>query len=195
VGGGLGRGGRGPRLRARPRARFLLALAGVALFEVGPLREVAAYRLRPSALEYSLGGRMELYRLALDQFARHPLPGIGLNNFSVVANRLTGVDTVPHNLELGFLAELGLPGLMLALAWIGALLLAAWRARAAARDARERALAIGLWAAGLAFLVHNQFESTLYGQQFKLLLVVMAAAAWRLSRREAPVVRDATPVA
>ena len=41
---------------------------------------------------------------------------------------------------------------------------------------------MGLWAAFLACVVHNQFESTLYGEQYKLLLVVVAAATWRVSQ-------------
>ena len=181
---GLGIAFAGGGRAARASALVLLALAGVAvaLFAVGPLHQVVAYRLQASALDYSMGQRMDLYRLALVQFARHPLTGVGLNNFSVVSNRLTGVDTVPHNFELGFLAELGAPGLALAV-WLGvALLAASWRARATASDPRARALAVGLWAAFLGCAVHNQFESTLYGQQFKMLLVATAAATWHFAR-------------
>jgi O-antigen ligase len=170
-------GGRGTRATAL--ALLVVMAAVVMVFTVGPLHEVVAYRLQSSALDYSVGERMELYRLAVDTFARQPLLGVGLNNFSVVSNRLTGVDTVPHNLELGFLAELGLPGLLMVLAWVLALGHSAWRARAATAP-RDRALGVGLWAAFLAFVVHNQFESTIYGQQYKLLLVVVAAATWRL---------------
>src|SRR5205085_5440139 len=98
------------------------------------------------------------------------------NVFSVVAHRLHGLDTVPHNLELGFLAELGVPGLLLALAWCWGLGAGARRALRAAATPRERTLALGLWAAFLGFALHNQVESMLYGQQYKMLLVVYAAA-------------------
>lgn len=170
-------GGRGTRATAL--ALLVVAAAVVGVFTIGPLHEVVAYRLQGSALDYSVGERMQLYRLAADTFVRQPLLGVGLNNFSVVSNRLTGVDTVPHNLELGFLAELGLPGLLMVLAWVAALGHSAWRARFATGP-RDRALGVGLWAAFLAFLVHNQFESTIYGEQYKLLLVVVAAATWRI---------------
>jgi O-antigen ligase len=123
---------------------------------------------------------MDLYGLAWKAFATHPLLGVGLNNFSVISNALHGLDTVPHNLELGYLAELGLPGLVLALVWIFTLGRSVWGVRRAAREPADRAMGLGLWAAWLAFVLHNQMESTIYGEQFKLLLMLVAAATWRL---------------
>ena len=108
----------------------------------------------------------------------------------MISNALHGLDTVPHNLELGFLAELGLPGLVLALAWIFTLGRSAWRVGSAARAPAERAMGLGLWAAWLAFVLHNQMESTIYGEQFKLLLMLAAAATWRL---EVAVARSGAP--
>ena len=159
----------------------VLCAAGALVFTVGPLRHVLEYRLQRSALDYSIGERMELYRLAWDEFVRHPVLGIGLNNFSVSSHRLTGVDTVPHNLELGFLAELGFPGLVLALAGLVALLGLGWQARGRAPAGGEHALGVALWATFLAAAIHNQFESTIYGEQYKLVLVLTIAAAARLT--------------
>ena len=155
---------------------------GVLTFTIGPLHDVLAYRLQESALQYSMGERMDLYQLSWDEFVKHPVLGIGLNNFSVSSNRLTGVDTVPHNFQLGFLAELGLVGFLIACAWMWAVGASAHRARRTASTGPERALALGLWGAFLAFAIHNQFESTIYGEQFKILLVLVAAAAWRLGQ-------------
>lgn len=169
------------RARAVRWIFFGVLAVGAALFVAGPLHEAARYHLQQDALGYSASERMELYRLAWDRFLTHPVFGLGLDNFSVVLNRLRGVDTVPHNFELGFLAEVGLPGLVLALAWAWALGATAWRARARAGDARERSLALGLWGAFVGFAVHNQFESTIYGQQYKMMLMAVAAATWRLS--------------
>jgi O-antigen ligase len=157
--------------------------AGVALFLVGPLAQVVAYRLQESAIAYSVGERMDLYRLAWDSFLARPLWGVGINNFSVVANRLTGVDTVPHNLQLGLLAEIGLPGTLLALAWVAALGRIAWRARDPGQAASQRALGLGVWTAFLGFLLHNQTESTLYGEQYKILLMLVTAAGVGLASR------------
>lgn len=181
---GAGRAGRPWRVLG-----FGLLALGVLAFAASPLREVAAYRLLPSALDFSAGERMRLYTLALEQFAQHPLLGVGLNNFSVVAHRLRGVDTVPHNFTLGFLAETGLVGAGVVTAWavaLAAALRAPWRAARAAGDARLEALALGPWAVFLVALVHNQFESTLYGEQFKVLLFLVAGAAWGLARATPP---------
>ena len=152
----------------------------VAVFAVGPLHQVIQYRLQATALDYSVSQRMDLYRLAIDQSVRHPLLGLGLNNFSVVANRLTGVDTVPHNFVLGFLSETGIVGLVLVTAWLAGLLASAWRARTRARTNAERSIGLGLWTAFVALAIHNQFESTIYGQQFKIFVMLAAAATWRL---------------
>jgi O-antigen ligase len=170
------------QMRAPRLLVLLMFAAGAAVCVAGPLRQVIELRLQESALDYSVGERMDLYHLAWEQFLRHPVCGLGLNMFSVVAHRLHGVDTVPHNFELGFLAELGLPGTLLALAWAWGLGAGARRARRWAVGPRERSLALGLWAAFLAFAFHNQVESTLYGQQYKMLLVVFAAAAWAIGR-------------
>ena len=156
--------------------------AATAMFVAGPLHQVIELRLQASALDYSAGERMDLYRLAWEQFLAHPVFGVGLNGFSVVSHRLHGLDTVPHNFELGFLAELGLPGLLLVLAWAWALGDGARLALRAARTPGERSLALGMMAAFIAFALHNQVESTLYGQQYKMMLIVQAAAAWTIAR-------------
>ncbi len=168
------------------RAAGVAALAlfgiGAALFAFGPLQEVVRYRLQESAVDYSVGERMDLYGLAWDSFLHSPVWGLGLNNFSVASNHLTGVDTVPHNFQLGFLAELGGVGLFLAFAWVLAFGRDAWRAQRG--QGRDRALGVGVWAAFVGFAIHNQFESTIYGEQFKILLVMVAAAAHRLAAPE-----------
>jgi O-antigen ligase len=185
--------------RRQSRAPRLIVLAvfavGVAMYAAGPLKQVTEMRLQTSALDYSAGERMDLYRLAWEQFLRHPLFGVGLNVFSVVSHRLHGLDTVPHNFELGFLAELGLPGLLLVLAWVAALGAGAHRALRHAATPRERSLALGLWAAFIAFALHNQVESTIYGEQYKLMLLVYGAAAWTIGREWQARAESAPPAA
>jgi O-antigen ligase len=170
--------------RQASRAPRLILLAvtatAVALYVAGPLQEVFRYRLQQSAIDYSVGERTMLYQLGWDAFLRNPVFGIGPDNFPGLANRLRGVDTVPHNFELGYLAESGLPGFILIATWAIAMGLTAWRARRDARHPRDRSLALGLWAAFVGFAVHNQVESTICGQQYKMLLMLVAAATWRL---------------
>src|SRR5205085_1157539 len=148
--------------RRHALAPRLIALAmvafAVALYAIGPLQSVIATRLGTDSLNFSASERMDMYRLAWKQFVEHPLFGIGINNFSVVAHQLRGVDNTPHNLELGYLVELGIPGFLLALVLVVAIGRAAWRARCAAPGGGSRALGVGLWAAFIAFLAHAQVE-------------------------------------
>jgi hypothetical protein len=149
--------------RAVVGVALLLVAAGALVFIAGPLQEVLAYRTQASALDYSMAERTDLYALGWNAFAAQPLLGVGLNNFSVLAHSLRGIDTVPHNLTIGFLAELGLAGGVLSLALMATLLAAAHRACVRALDSRTASLALGLWIATVGFAVHNQFESTIYG--------------------------------
>jgi exopolysaccharide production protein ExoQ len=161
----------------------LVAAVLVALFAAGPLRVVLDRRMQSSALDYSVSERVDIYALALDAFVRRPITGVGINCLASITERLRGRQTVPHNLELGYLAETGIVGLALVLAWVvalGRVFLAPLRA---ARTPGERSLAAGLLAVFIGFALHNQVESTIYGQQYKTLLVVTAAAAWGLARR------------
>ena len=157
---------------------FLIGV-GALLYTIGPLQSVIEMRLGMGALEYSASERLDLYQLAWREFLHHPVLGIGLNNFSVVSHHLRGVDTTPHNLPLGYLSELGLPGFLLALGWIVVMGRTAWRAGRVCVG-RERTLALGLWAAFVTFVVHAQVEPNVYGQSFKMFLFTIAVATWRL---------------
>jgi O-antigen ligase len=186
------------RQAAAPRL-IVVALLGVAalLYAVSPLQSVLSERLGSASLNFSASERLDMYRLAWEQFLRHPLMGIGINNFSVVAHRLRGMDNTPHNFELGFAVELGVPGLLLALGWALALGHTAWRARRTAAAGGARTLGLGLWAAFIGFAVQGQVEPNVYGQQFKMLLFVVGAATWRLAveweRAPAPEAGRAAP--
>ena len=107
---------------------------------------------------------------------------LGLNNFSVASHVLRGLDTVPHQLELGLLAEVGLPGTLLGLALLVVPLVQAWRLWRRATCTADQALYGGMLAAWVGMLAHNQVESTLYGEQFKLFIALLAAALWAFGR-------------
>ncbi len=173
-------GGKSMRRAAGIMVVLLVALALV--FVTGPLKQVMTYRLAESAIGYSMSERVDLYRLAWDAFTARPLFGLGINNFSVASHVLRGLDTVPHQLELGLLAEVGLPGTVLALGALFVPLGMAWRGWRRASRPQDKALHAGILAAWAGMLAHNQVESTLYGGQFKLCLALLAAASWALER-------------
>jgi len=176
-------GGRGMRRAAMIVVLLLAAL--VLVFTLGPLKQVMAYRLAESAMGYSMNERVDLYRLAWNGFVSHPLLGFGLNNFSVASHVLRGVDTVPHQLFLGLLAEVGLPGALLGVALLVWPLTQAWRLWRGATCTADQALYGGLLAAWAGMLAHNQVESTVYGEQYKLCLVLLAAVLAAFQRERA----------
>jgi tetratricopeptide (TPR) repeat protein len=132
--------------------------------------------------------RYDFYRVALDEFAAHPLVGIGADNFRqqyLVLGRSQETPRYPHSVELRTLTQTGLVGALLALAGLGAALLAGWRALRT-----DDRLAGGVAAAALAgfayWAVHGSFDwfwefAGLGGPAFALLGLACA-----LAPRDAP---------
>jgi len=117
--------------------------------------------------------RVDIWRSALQIGESHPIAGVGLGGFPrAYANaRIAGKAFLPqtifeppphaHNLFLHLFAEEGLLGLLALLAVVTA----ATRATLALRRAPDRwtrVMGSGLLAALVAFLVHNQFDVTLF---------------------------------
>jgi tetratricopeptide (TPR) repeat protein len=115
-----------------------------------------------SRLTGGLGSsRYDFYRVALDEFLAHPVLGIGADNFAeqyLAHGRSNETPHYPHSVELRTLAETGLVGALLAVAGLGAALLACWRAIARNPDPLARAVAAAA-AAGFAYwVVHGSFD-------------------------------------
>ncbi len=117
-----------------------------------------------SRLTSGLGSsRYDFYRVALDEFAAHPLVGIGADNFAepyLAHGRSTETPRYPHSVELRTLAQTGLVGALLAVVGLGAALLAGWRALAQRHPDAALARAVAAAAvAGFAYwLVHGSFD-------------------------------------
>jgi O-antigen ligase len=98
-----------------------------------------------SRLTSGLGSnRYDFYRVALDEFATHPVGGIGADNFAeqyLAHGRSDETPHYPHSVELRTLAETGLVGALLAVVGLGAALVAAWRAIVGPADRSPRAAA------------------------------------------------------
>ncbi len=114
-----------------------------------------------SRLTSGLGSnRYDFYRVALDEFAAHPLVGIGADNFQepyLAKGRSDETPRYPHSVELRTLTETGLLGALLALGGLGAALLAGWRALRRADPLASTVAAAAL--AGFAYwLVHGSFD-------------------------------------
>ncbi|HTZ65454.1 MAG TPA: O-antigen ligase family protein [Solirubrobacteraceae bacterium] len=105
--------------------------------------------------------RYDFYRVALDEFAAHPLLGIGVDNFQqqyLVHGRSEETPRYPHSVELRTLAETGLVGALLALLGLGGALLAGARALRRADDPLARAAAAAALAGFAYWVVHGSFD-------------------------------------
>jgi tetratricopeptide (TPR) repeat protein len=117
-----------------------------------------------SRLTSGLGSyRYDFYRVALDEFAAHPVLGIGADNFQqpyLAHARSYETPRYPHSVELRTLTETGLAGALLAIAGLAGALLAAARARRAraSTDALAPDVAVAALAGFAYWLVHGSFD-------------------------------------
>ena len=170
----------GTRRRARTAAAAaaavaaVVALGAVALSADRLATEVREQRdafvtLGPAAadgersrLVSGAGNRHDYWRIAVDAWQDRPLLGTGAGGYGqpyLLQRRTTEDVRQPHSLALQQLAELGLPGLALALVVLGAAGWGARRARAAARTSRlERGLLVAALGTAGAWAVHAQVD-------------------------------------
>jgi O-antigen ligase/polysaccharide polymerase Wzy-like membrane protein len=110
-----------------------------------------------SRLTSGTGNRKAVWDAALHAAGDHPAGGIGPGTFEFWWAR-HGVKGEflrdAHSLYLEQLAELGVPGFAVLVAFLGSLLLLALRARRYARRSTDAAAAAALCAAGIVFLFH-----------------------------------------
>ena len=122
----------------------------------------AANNTTGSRLTSGLGSsRYDFYRVALDEFAAHPLLGIGADNFAepyLAHGRSTETPRYPHSVEMRTLVQTGLVGALLAVVGLGAALLAAWRVLARHPDPLARAVAAAAMAGFAYWVVHGSFD-------------------------------------
>lgn len=101
--------------------------------------------------------RSDIWRVALHEFARHPLEGIGQDNFAAGYVRLRHTYEQPrwtHSIELRLLTHTGVVGALLFAVFLGAALFAALRGR----RGRERATAGILLVALIVWLVQGSID-------------------------------------
>jgi hypothetical protein len=103
--------------------------------------------------------RGEFWRVALDDFDRHPLDGEGAGGFraSYLLHGKPGVQPEdPHSIEMLMLSELGVPGALLMLIFIGGGVIAILRTRRLGPEGA--ALAAGALAVGAYWFTHASVD-------------------------------------
>ena len=172
-------------------SRALLIPLGRAVIAAGVLRRPArdffdvVLRSRIDTSGASSSAHFDVYGFVPDVLSLHPLFGLGLNNFSVYYEFVTGrTNWGPHSFYVALLVETGLVGAALFgvfLLWIFRRLRVArrlGRALAAAGDplaARVRPLAWGLTAALVATMASNAFYLTMQFYYFYAFAVLALA--------------------
>jgi hypothetical protein len=105
-------------------------------------------------------GRGGFWRVAWDDFQRQPLRGDGSGGFrhSFLVHRDTGgvQPEDPHSVEMTMVSELGLPGILLFVAFLASVLLAILRARRLGPE--SAALAATVLASGAYWLLHASVD-------------------------------------
>jgi hypothetical protein len=113
-----------------------------------------------SRLTQGLGSnRYDFYRVAYGAFGRHPMAGIGADNFAqdyLTHGHSDETPRYPHSLEIRTLAQTGLVGAVLLVGWLAAALLAV--ARAVRRGGLAGGIAAGATLTFLYWLVHGSFD-------------------------------------
>lgn len=165
---------------ARTRDRIgkgLLAAAGLAVVVAAALAFAFAHPLARAStawrdfttnqqperetLHFTAGlgtSRSDVWRIALDEFAAHPLAGLGSDNFLVadLANRRTHeIARYPESWELRALTETGIVGALLFFGFMAVALRNAWRG---ARRVQAPGLALACFAGCGYWLMHASID-------------------------------------
>jgi tetratricopeptide (TPR) repeat protein len=115
-----------------------------------------------SRLSSGAGNRYDYWRVAIKEFDSEPFHGVGAGSYDPDYYRLrrtTDAIEQPHSLELQTLAELGIVGALLLLAWLGAVGLGFVRtARRASEDWLARTLVVAAGGAFIAWLVATSVD-------------------------------------
>jgi O-antigen ligase len=107
------------------------------------------------------GTRYDLWRIALNQFADHPIKGLGAGNYGLTyfqERRTSEPVRQPHSLELQLLAELGLLGLLALGLVLGGVGWAVARVHGQAVDARDRYVLIAAIGTFSVWFVHTSID-------------------------------------
>ncbi len=179
-------------------ARFLVPLGAVAALVLAVILSRADFflqvlRTRVNTEGSSASTHFFVYEFIPDVLAQHPLLGLGLNNFSVYFEFVTGrTDFGPHSFYVALFVETGLVGALVFGAFIVylfrrlALARRVGRALATAGDtvaARVRPLAWGLTAALVGTLAANAFYLTISFYYFFVVALLAIAPAAVFGRR------------
>jgi hypothetical protein len=110
----------------------------------------------------SLNGRLSQWRVALRAFNDNPILGIGAQNFELYhyQHRTNSAIEVrqPHSQPVQLLAELGLPGLLLWLAFVVLVFVRAVTIRFRSKNRAEQVIVAAVTTAAISWLIHSSAD-------------------------------------
>lgn len=180
------------------RARWValgvaVVLAGLTVTGANPVGsdqlEIVESRLSTLDSALEADDRPLIWSAAIDIASEHPLTGVGMAQFQYESARrgLFGGSGGPylnaHNVFLSFAAETGVIGLAAFLAFFGQVIARGVRALTTARERIDRALALGLLSALLAFLIQGLLEAQVSTPVVAATFFVLAGAVTALAER------------
>ena len=179
-------------VRAWHAIAVLVTTAGLFLlaFVVVPDLAFAAYDMVSSKLGAPDFARLDLWKVAWQQFAAHPLFGIGPNAVYLYNKQFAIEDLYTHNFILNSLSELGLTGSVPFFLLLGVLIWRSYRlCLLTIADQKLAPIALGLFVGFLSTLAHGLVEPTFQGQQYAVIFWIFMALVYlyqRLAEQSAP---------
>jgi O-antigen ligase len=186
------------------RARFLVPLGAVFLVIGVIVSQRAGFfetvlRTRVDTSGRGTSTHFVVYEFIPNVLSQHPLFGLGLNNFSVYYEFVTGRNNFgPHSFYVALFVESGLVGALLFLAFLGYVFVRLSRGRAIGRAlsgagdgfaaARVRPLEWGMTAALVATMASNFFYLTMSFYYFFVFAMLAIVAPAVFVRRLRPLV-------
>jgi tetratricopeptide (TPR) repeat protein len=107
------------------------------------------------------GTRYDLWKVSADQFEGHPLGGVGAGNFATTYYKQRSTDEnarQPHSLVMQVVGELGLGGVLLLAAFLGAIAVAIFRRGHASLARMDRRLLVGSGGAFMVWFAHTSID-------------------------------------
>jgi O-antigen ligase len=167
---------------------FLPATAKNRLVQtIAPFRGEGVANASDASVRYRAGENLA----AVDMFLNHPYLGVGPGNYPVLYTKYSQTIALdprpegrhPHNMYLEYLAETGLVGCLLILAFVGLALRGAWRARSVF-SGRDRLLAEGVFVALVGFFINGFFLHPSGYSRYLWLVLGLGLVCGRLAKRE-----------
>ena len=153
---------------------------------------------------FGLNGRLTQWKVAAEAFQQHPLLGIGAQNFELYhyLHRVVIMDVrQPHSQPMQLLAELGIPGLVLYVAFVLIALVRGVVLRFRARSRADMAVIAAIMTGCLGWFIHSSADWLwqLAGLTLPVMMLFAGLIAaggpwWGDARAEALAARSAKPV-